>query len=209
MGIFFVLTVLFSNYSQPLMVMSAVPFGMVGATLGHLALGIELTLWSMVGVIAVSGVVVNDNLVLLDEINRRCDEGEPLIQAVIEAGSSRFRPILLTSLTTVLGVTPLILADSAQARFLLPMAVSLAAGVMFATFVSLLLVPCLMVAAADWRQRLTGRFAVATASSDVDAAYTAGREAGLDRRRVNPYTDPVLQAAWEAGCQDAAAEQAA
>jgi len=209
MGIFFVLTVLFSNYSQPLMVMSAVPFGLVGATLGHMALGIELTLWSMVGVIAVSGVVVNDNLVLLDEINRRCDEGEPLIQAAVEAGVSRFRPILLTSLTTVLGVTPLILADSAQARFLLPMAVSLAAGVMFATFVSLLLVPCLMVAAADWRQRLTARFSVAAVSADVDAAYAAGREAGLDRRQVNPYTDPVLQAAWEAGSQDAAADQAA
>lgn len=209
MGIFFVLTVLFGNYRQPLMVMSAVPFGMVGATLGHLLLGIELTLWSMVGVIAVSGVVVNDNLVLLDEINRRCDEGEPLLQAVVEAGSNRFRPILLTTLTTVLGVAPLILADSAQARFLLPMAVSLSAGVMFATLVSLLLVPCLMVAGASWRRGLMQRADMAGGGPDVEAAYAAGRQAGMSGNLHNPYTDPVLQAAWEAGSQDVDADQAA
>jgi multidrug efflux pump subunit AcrB len=210
MAIFFVLTVLFSNYSQPLMVMTAVPFGLVGATLGHFALGIELTLWSMVGVIAVSGVVVNDNLVLLDEINRRRDEGEPLLQAVVEAGACRFRPILLTTLTTVLGVGPLILADSAEARFLLPMAVSLAAGVMFATLVSLLLVPCLMVAGASWRQRWQGVTGLHSEQPrGVEEAYLAGREAALMPRMHNPHTDPVLHAAWEAGCQDVACERAA
>ena len=210
MAIFFVLTVLFSNYTQPLMVMSAVPFGLVGATLGHFALGIELTLWSMVGVIAVSGVVVNDNLVLLDEINRRRDDGEPLLQAVVEAGASRFRPILLTTLTTVLGVAPLILADSAQARFLLPMAVSLAAGVSFATLVSLLLIPCLMVVVAGLRQRWLGSGEVGVAAGEgVEQAYVAGREAGMSLNPANPYHDPVLHAAWEAGCQDAGGERAA
>ena len=210
MGIFFVLTTLFGNYSQPLMVMSAVPFGLVGATLGHFALGIELTLWSMVGVIAVSGVVVNDNLVLLDEINRRRQQGEPLRQAVVEAGATRFRPILLTTLTTVLGVGPLILADSAQARFLLPMAVSLAAGVSFATLVSLVLVPCLMVAGDSWRQAWRRLPASNDADSgSVEFAYQAGREAALSGQRHNPCLDPVLQAAWEAGYQDALAERVA
>lgn len=210
MGIFFVLTVLFGNYSQPLMVMSAVPFGLVGATLGHFALGIELTLWSMVGAIAVSGVVVNDNLVLLDEINRRREEGEPLWQSVVESGVTRFRPILLTTLTTALGVGPLILTDSAEARFLLPMAVSLAAGVSFATLVSLVLVPCLMVAGASWH-RAWKRLPASNDSElvTVEQAYQLGREAGLQGQYQNPCDDPVLHAAWEAGYQDAQAERVA
>jgi predicted RND superfamily exporter protein len=132
-----------------------------------------------------------------------------LLQAVVESGASRFRPILLTTLTTVLGVAPLILADSAQARFLLPMAVSLAAGVSFATLVSLLLIPCLMVAAAGVRQRWQGGQLGVAESGDVEQAYVAGREAGMSLNPRNPYGDPVLHAAWEAGCQDAAGERAA
>jgi multidrug efflux pump subunit AcrB len=210
MAIFFVLTVLFGNYSQPLLVMSAVPFGLVGATLGHFALGIEITLWSMVGTIAVSGVVVNDNLVLLDEINRRRDLGEPLYQAVVEAGASRFRPILLTTLTTVLGVTPLILADTVQARFLVPMAVSLAGGVLFATFVSLLLIPCLLVAVEETRRHWLKRTGRGDGQdTDVDSAYADGRAAGLAGMVANPHDDEVLRAAWEAGQQDARGERAA
>jgi multidrug efflux pump subunit AcrB len=210
MAIFFVLTVLFGNYSQPLLVMSAVPFGLVGATLGHFALGIEITLWSMVGTIAVSGVVVNDNLVLLDEINRRRDLGEPLYQAVIDAGASRFRPILLTTMTTVLGVMPLILADTVQARFLVPMAVSLAGGVLFATLVSLVLIPCLLVSVEEMRYRLRRRRPhAADDEPNVDGAYAEGREAALSARNDNPYGDEVLHAAWEAGYQDARGERAA
>jgi len=150
--IFFLLTVLFGGYGQPLLVMMAIPFGLVGAFLGHFLLGYSLTLWSLVGVIAVSGVVVNDNLVLIDGINARREEGLPFMDAVVEGASERLRPILLTSLTTFAGVAPLMLETSAQARFLIPMAVALAFGVLFATLVSLLLVPCLLVAGRDLRR---------------------------------------------------------
>jgi multidrug efflux pump subunit AcrB len=148
---FFLLTILFGGYAQPLLVMMAIPFGMVGAFLGHFLLGYSVTLWSLVGVIAVSGVVVNDNLVLIDGINRLRREGVALTEAIVEGASDRLRPILLTSLTTFAGVAPLMLETSAQARFLVPMAISLAFGVLFATLVSLLLVPCLMAAGQDLR----------------------------------------------------------
>ena len=131
---FFLLTVLFGGYGQPLLVMMAIPFGMVGAFLGHFLLGYSVTLWSLVGVIAVSGVVVNDNLVLIDGINRLRREGMALTEAIVEGASDRLRPILLTSLTTFAGVAPLMLETSAQARFLVPMAISLAFGVLFATW---------------------------------------------------------------------------
>ncbi|MDX1804942.1 MAG: efflux RND transporter permease subunit, partial [Alcanivorax sp.] len=154
--IFFMLTVLFGGYGQPLLVMMAIPFGMVGAFMGHFLLGYSVTLWSIVGVIAVSGVVVNDNLVLLDGINELRERGVGLHQAVVEGTSSRLRPVLLTSLTTFAGVAPLMLETSVQARFLIPMAIALAFGVLFATLVSLLLVPCLVVVGQDikqaWRQ---------------------------------------------------------
>lgn len=211
MAIFFVLTVLFGNYRQPVLVMSAIPFGMVGASIGHFLLGIDITLWSMVGVIAVSGVVVNDNLVLLDEINHlRNDQQRPLYAAVVEAGASRFRPILLTTVTTVLGVLPLILSDAPQARFLMPMAVSLAFGVLFATLVSLLLVPCLLV----WLEELRGVHgrqgdSAGGPSAAVETAYGEGRHAAHSGLTGNPYQDEVLHAAWEAGYSDAAEELAA
>tara|TARA_R110002073_G_scaffold108803_2_gene244526 strand:- start:39981 stop:43157 length:3177 start_codon:yes stop_codon:yes gene_type:complete len=151
-AIFFLLTVLFGNYSQPLLVMSAIPFGIVGAFVGHFILGHDITLWSMVGVVAVSGVVVNDNLVLLDCVNHNRANGLNLFDSVLEAGASRFRPILLTSITTFAGMAPLIIDNSLEARFLVPMAVSLAFGVLFATFVSLILVPALMLLASDTKE---------------------------------------------------------
>ena len=132
---------LFRSYVQPLMVMFAIPFGLIGALTGHLLLGMEVSIWSMVGMIAVSGVVVNDTLVLVDFINRNRAAGIPLDVSIREAGVSRFRPIMLTSLTTFAGLTPLMLESSLQAQFMIPMAVSLAFGVMFATLVSLVLVP--------------------------------------------------------------------
>ena len=132
---------LFRSYVQPLMVMFAIPFGIIGALTGHLLLGMEVSIWSMVGMIAVSGVVVNDTLVLVDFINRNRQAGIPLDVSIREAGVSRFRPIMLTSLTTFAGLTPLMLENSLQAQFMIPMAVSLAFGVMFATLVSLVLVP--------------------------------------------------------------------
>ncbi len=141
MGIFALLAISFRSYTQPLIVLSAIPFGLIGAILGHALLGLDISLLSLSGMIAVSGVVINDNLVLVDFINRARDKGMDVAQAIREAGVARFRPIMLTSLTTFAGLTPLMLEKSVQAQFLIPMAVSLAFGVMFATTVSLLLTP--------------------------------------------------------------------
>jgi len=140
-GIYALMAIPFRSYSQPLMVMSAIPFGLIGALLGHILLGLDVSLLSLSGMIAVAGVVVNDNLVLVDYINRKRAAGVEMSAAIREAGAARFRPIILTSLTTFAGLTPLMLERSVQAQFLIPMAVSLAFGVMFATVVSLLLVP--------------------------------------------------------------------
>lgn len=141
LGIYALMAIPFKSYTQPLMVMSAIPFGLIGAILGHVLLGLDISLLSLSGMIAVAGVVVNDNLVLVDYINRKRLAGVELTQAIRDAGAARFRPIVLTSLTTFAGLTPLMLERSVQAQFLIPMAVSMAFGVMFATIVSLLLVP--------------------------------------------------------------------
>ncbi len=141
LAMYILMAVLFRSYSQPLMILWAVPFGAIGALIGHLFIGIEVTLWSLVGIFAVSGVVVNDNLVLIDFINKDLARGARLLDAIKDAGAERFRPIVLTSVTTFGGLTPMMLEQSLQAKFMIPMAVSLAFGVVFATFVSLLLVP--------------------------------------------------------------------
>ena len=158
------------------------------------------------GVIAVSGVVVNDNLVLIDAINSFRAHGMRLRDAVIEGVSGRLRPVMLTSITTFAGVAPLMLETSVQARFLIPMAVSLAFGVLFATLVSLLLVPCLLVVSHDVRalqQRWLDRWRAPDASEGdtVEVAYERGRLT-IWWGASNPYEDPVLHSAWEAGRQD-------
>ncbi len=141
LAIFTLLAVPLRSYLQPLVIMSLIPFGLVGATLGHLLLRIDLTIISMYGIVALAGVVVNDSLVLVDYINRGRREGLAVVQAVRRAGRARFRAILLTSITTFLGLTPLLLERSIQAQFLIPMAVSLAFGVLFATVIALLFLP--------------------------------------------------------------------
>ena len=139
--IYTILAVPLKSYSQPLIIMSAIPFGLIGAVLGHMIMALPLTILSMFGIVALAGVVVNDSLILVDYINRRRRAGNPLFDSVKQAGVARFRPILLTSLTTFGGLTPLLLEKSLQAQFLTPMAVSLAFGVMFSTGVTLLLIP--------------------------------------------------------------------
>jgi len=156
MGIFALLAVSFRSYVQPVIVISAIPFGLIGAILGHALLGLDISLLSLSGMIAVSGVVVNDNLVLVDFINRARDKGMDVAEAIREAGTARFRPIMLTSLTTFAGLTPLMMEKSVQAQFLIPMAVSLAFGVMFATTVSLLLTPSAYHILEDVKGLLTG-----------------------------------------------------
>jgi multidrug efflux pump subunit AcrB len=147
--IFALMAIPFKSYSQPLIVMSAVPFGLVGAVFGHAMLGMTMNFMSMMGMVAVAGVVVNDSLVLVHFINRTRKPGESPTEAVRDSGVARFRPILLTSLTTAAGVTPLMLETSIQAQFLIPMAVSLASGVLFATLVTLALVPALYLILED------------------------------------------------------------
>ncbi len=145
LGIFALLAIPFRSYLQPIVVMSAIPFGLVGAVLGHVIMGYDLSLISMLGVVACSGIVVNDSLVMVHAANAYRAEGHSVAEAVKLAGARRFRPILLTSLTTFFGLAPMILETSVQARFLIPMAISLGFGVMFSTFIILLLVPALYV----------------------------------------------------------------
>lgn len=140
-GIYAMLAIPFRSYSQPLIIMSAIPFGLLGAILGHMLLGINLTINSILGMVALIGIVVNDSLVLVDFINRRKLAGDDIHHAVSHAGAARFRPIMLTSLTTFAGLLPLMFEKNVQAQFLIPMAVSLGFGILFATFITLLLVP--------------------------------------------------------------------
>ena len=139
--VYMLLAIPFKSYFQPLVVMSSIPFGITGAVLGHLFLGLNLSVLSMMGIVALTGVVVNDSLVMVDFINRYRSEGNSIKDAVLEAGPRRFRPIFLTSLTTFVGLIPLILEKSTQAKFMIPMAASLSFGVLFATAITLLLVP--------------------------------------------------------------------
>ena len=158
--IYALLAIPFRSYLQPLIVMSVIPFGAAGAMLGHMIMGMSLTIFSLMGMLALTGVVVNDSLVLVDYINRRRAEGMALIEAVSTAGLARLRPVLLTSLTTFAGLTPLIFEKSTQAQFLIPMAVSLGFGILFATFITLLLVPLNYLVLEDLRalaRRLAGR----------------------------------------------------
>jgi multidrug efflux pump subunit AcrB len=139
--IYVLLAIPFKSYSQPLIVMSVIPFGLVGAVIGHWIMGLDLTLLSFMGILALSGVVVNDSLVLVDYVNQRRLGGTSVKKAVYEAGARRFRAVLLTSLTTFAGLIPLLFEESTQAQFLIPMAVSLGFGIIFATLITLFIVP--------------------------------------------------------------------
>ena len=154
--IFALLAVPLRSYLQPLVVMMAIPFGVVGAILGHLVMGYALSIISVMGIIALGGVVVNGALVMIDYANRRLREGHDVFEAIHMAGVRRFRPILLTTLTTFGGLAPMIFETSRQARFLIPMALSLGYGILFATAILLVLTPCLYLILDDCR-RLTAR----------------------------------------------------
>lgn len=171
-AIYALLAVQFRSYMQPAIIMSAIPFGLVGALVGHKIMGLYLTvteyfisgvwqtvpfdlsLMSVFGIVALTGVVVNDSLIMVDLINRERAAGVPLLQAVHDSATRRFRPIILTTLTTFFGLVPMMLERSLQARFLIPMAVSLAFGVMFATLITLVLVPSLYMILEDIKKLL-------------------------------------------------------
>ncbi len=138
--IYALLAIPFKSYAQPFIVMSIIPFGAIGALGGHWIMNMNLTMLSMLGMMALVGIVVNDSLVLVDYINKHKDN-MGLKEAILKAGVARFRPVMLTSLTTFMGLMPLLFEQSTQAQFLIPMAVSLGFGILFATFITLLLVP--------------------------------------------------------------------
>lgn len=155
MVMYALLAIAFSSYVQPLIVMIAIPFGIVGAVIGHILLGYDLSLVSLMGVLALSGVVVNDSLIMIDYANKH-REGRSAFEAIHEAGLRRFRPIILTTMTTFGGLTPIILETSRQAYHLIPMAISLGFGIVFATSIILIIVPCLYLVLEDVKGKMKG-----------------------------------------------------
>jgi len=163
-GFFFALFTIYAlmavplkSYSQPLIIMSVIPFGIIGALFGHLVQGLAMSVLSLCGIVALAGVVVNDSLILVDFVNRAREQGQSVRQAAVDSGCYRFRAIILTSLTTFVGLVPIILERSLQAQIVIPMATSLAFGILFSTVVTLILVPLLYIILDDVR-RTTSRF---------------------------------------------------
>ena len=157
-AIYCMLALPLKSYVQPVLVMSVIPFGIIGAIIGHWLMGVTLTILSILGLMALTGVVINDSLILVDFINQRHrNAGENLLSAVERAGVVRFRPVMLTSLTTFFGLTPLLMDESSSAQFLIPMAVSLAFGILFATMITLILVPTNLMIADDVAQYVKSR----------------------------------------------------
>ncbi len=151
LGIFIIIATMFRSYAQPFVILFTVPFGIIGAILGHLLLGYDLSMMSMFGMVALTGVVVNDAIVLIERVNENFACGMPFFDAILKGGARRFRAIFLTTLSTVGGLTPLILETDLQAKFLIPMALSIAAGVAFATILTLVLIPSLLAILNDFR----------------------------------------------------------
>ena len=147
--IYALLAIPFKSYAQPLIIMFCIPFGVIGAVLGHVLMGYSLSVISMFGIVALSGVVINDSLVFVDFANQRFRDGQSPQQSALDAGMQRFRPIFLTTLTTFGGLSPMIFETSRQARFLIPMAISLGFGILFATFITMVMLPSLYVLLAE------------------------------------------------------------
>jgi len=144
-GMYFMLAVAFKSYSQPVIILVAIPFAVIGAFIGHWVNGMPFSIYSYFGTIAATGVVINDNLVLIDSYNAYRERGQSIRDAIVRAGRARFRPILITSVTTFIGLVPLMLDKSSQAEWLKPIVVSLAYGLVVAFFVTLFLVPSLLI----------------------------------------------------------------
>jgi multidrug efflux pump subunit AcrB len=184
-GIYFLLAIPFRSYIQPFIVMTAIPFGIVGAVLGHLVMGYSLSVISVMGIIALSGVVINDSLVMVDYANERVRAGHGAFRAMLEAGIRRFRPILLTTLTTFGGLAPMIFETSRQARFMIPMAISLGYGLLFATAITLVIVPSLYLINEDIVRLLKKVFGREVEDGD-QAAGLQDTPAAVGAKRDNP-----------------------
>jgi multidrug efflux pump subunit AcrB len=148
-AIYMILAGIFSSYTRPIFVMAVIPFGIVGAILGHLILGFDVSVLSLVAILGLSGIVVNDSIILVRAIEDRLRAGEPLIDAVIGGSRDRLRAVILTSVTTMFGLLPLLFETSLQAQFLKPMAVTIVFGLLGSTIIVLVLVPILLVIQAD------------------------------------------------------------
>lgn len=155
--LYIMLAIPFASYTQPLIVMLAIPFGIIGAFLGHMLMGYSLSMISVMGIVALCGVVVNDTLVMVDYANQRKVEGHNSLESIVLAGSRRFRPILLTTVTTFGGLAPMIFETSIQAKFMIPMAISLGYGILFSTVISLVLVPAIYMILDDVQHVFTTR----------------------------------------------------
>ncbi len=170
MVIFALLASQLRSYVQPFIILAAVPFGAAGALIGHFLLGYDLSFISIFGMVALAGVVVNDSLVLVDRYNRiRRDSGAPPVEAIVAAARLRFRAVFLTTATTALGLTPMLFETSIQAQFLIPMAVSLATGIVFASVIILFLVPALVIIREDFRRTAAGGAGSAAEASSASA----------------------------------------
>lgn len=156
-GMYSLIAIPLRSYFQPFIIMSVIPIGLVGAIWGHALLGLNLSIMSICGFVALAGVVVNDSLVMVDYVNRHRKEAPTLHDAAVQAGEARFRAIILTSLTTFVGIMPMIFETDMQARFLVPMAVALGFGILFATLITLFLVPGVYLILEDI-QNLPSRF---------------------------------------------------
>ncbi|WP_372682378.1 efflux RND transporter permease subunit [Desulfosarcina sp.] len=168
MAIFLLLATQFRSYVQPVIIMMAIPFGLIGAIVGHLLMGLAFTMISIFGIVALSGIVVNDSLILIDFTNRAHRNGMSVVEAVMESGRSRFRPVLLTSVTTVADLFPLLLERSFQAQFLIPMAVSISFGLLAATLLTLLYVPALYLIVDDVVRSVKRRLGMAQPADAAD-----------------------------------------
>jgi len=174
-GIYALLAIPTKSYLQPLIIMGVIPFGVIGAIVGHWLTGYAMSMMSVMGIIALSGVVVNDSLILVDNVNKAIAAGENKLTAMAEVGSRRFRAIMLTSLTTFLGLAPMLLERSAQAQFMVPMAISLAFGILFATIITLLLVPSLYMMLDDLKRFRGAETDTTGAAASVEAQYNAAQ----------------------------------
>lgn len=189
-GIYLIIATVFRSYTQPLIIMFTVPFGIIGAVWAHLFFGYTVSLMSIFGIVALSGVVVNDAIVLIDYVNEIQRRGVPIFESLRRGGGRRFRPIVLNSVTTVIGLAPLMASHDVQAQFLIPMALSIGAGVGFSTVLSLVLVPCLMGILNDARRAV--HYLIHRTwpePEEVEPAYLAG----VEENDGVPPAPPVME----------------
>ena len=166
--IYILIAIPLKSYLQPIIIMSVIPFGLIGAVIGHIVLNEAISMFSLFGLVALAGVVVNDSIIMVDFINKARQEGMDIIQAVVNSGTQRFRAIILTSLTTAIGLMPIMTETSTQAQFVIPMAISIAFGIVFATVITLFLVPCLYVLQDDFILKLKSLFGKDTSKAGLE-----------------------------------------